>query len=354
MKRSPIPIILLLVLALITLSAFLIQYRTPRASTNILNRFDKNQALGGFNIDTPDQAVKASTDGIQVAFQYGNPPSDKDKLGQKLHYLYYYECHRTHTVKLAASGDVNPCTTDSHPELNSENALLANIANHLQQEKNNPLIIGYWVLDDWVSWDAGSARQLLIKIHDLIQQYTPGRPAICGFGGSIDPYLEYGWHDEIADNFSPQGCDEVGLYIYASSQPDTTPVSSSDLYDWSMSGILPAMFASLQQRGWNINKEPLIGIGQAFGGPQAHTDRYWVTPGAKDIETQSRSFCEHGATRLAFYSWEDPGYGPTTQTPMSSAEVGTGIRNGIAACKAYWKQPPGRGIKRASGTYSFS
>ena len=100
-----------------------------------------------------------------------------------------------------------------------------------------------------------------------------------------------------------------------------------------MSGILPAMFMSLQQRGWNIIKEPLIGIGQAFGGSIANTDRHWVTPNAKDIKTQSRSFCEHGATGLTFYAWDDSGFGSTTLTPVNSSEIETGIRNGIAACK---------------------
>lgn len=351
MKRSSILIIPLLILALITLSIFFIQYKTYYISTNILKNFDKNQALGGFNIDTPNQAVKASTDGIQIAFQYGNPPSDKDALGQKLSllhmkvidgyissYLYYYECHRTHTVKPPPPWDTNPCTTDSHPELNSENALLTNIAHHLQQVKNNPLIIGYWTLDDWVPWDAGSAQSLLIQIHRLIEQYTPGRPAICGFGGSIELHQGYGWEDWVADNFSPQGCDEVGLYIYASSLPDSTPIASPDDYDWSMSQLLPAMFASLQQRGWDIEKEPLIGIGQAFGGSIAHTDRYWITPETKDIETQSRSFCEHGAIGLTFYGWEDAGYGPTTQSPMNNTQINAGIRKGIAACKQYWSK----------------
>ncbi len=342
--------ILILLLFLIISLVFFVHFKTSSTNMHAINKVDKTPILGGFSITTPEEATKAAMNGVQVVFQYGQPPSENDELGRKLKslhmkvvdgyissYLYYYECHRTHTVKRPPAGVVNPCTDDPHPELNSENALLANIADHLQQEKDNSLIIGYWVLDDWVSWDAGSARHLLIKIHELIQQYTPGRPAICGFGGSIDPYFRYGWEDNLADNFSPQGCDEVGFYIYASSLPNTKPISSADLYDWSMADVLSAMFASLQQRGWNINKEPLIGIGQAFGGPRAHTDRYWITPSAKDIETQSRSFCEHGATGLAFYSWEDPGYGPTTQTPMSSAEIGAGIRNGITACKAYLK-----------------
>lgn len=322
--------------------------RTPQ-SVNTPHTLNKSPILGGFSVATPNEATEAAANGVQVVFQYGQPSSQNDELGQKLQslhikvidgyissYLYYYECHRTHTVDPPPPWYTNPCTTDSHPELNSENALLANIAHHLQQVKDNPLIIGYWVLDDWVPWDAGSAQSLLIKIHSLIQQYTPGRPAICGFGGSLDPHHGYGWQDWVADNFSPQGCDKVGFYIYASSLPDSTPTVSPDDYDWSMSLLLPAMFASLQQRGWDIAKEPLIGIGQAFGGPKAHTDSYWVMPGAKDIEAQSRSFCEHGATGLTFYSWDDPAYGSTTQSPMNNTAIDTGIRNGIAVCKQYW------------------
>ncbi len=96
------------------------------------------------------------------------------------------------------------------------------------------------------------------------------------------------------------------------------------------------MLASLKERGLNITKEPLIGIGQAFGGPIAHTDEYWVTPSAKDIETQSRSFCEQGATGLTYYAWNDLGFGPATRTPMNDLQIGLGIRNGIQACKQYW------------------
>jgi hypothetical protein len=326
-----------------------------KATTGVkaLNNLAKAHIRGGFSIDTPEEATKAAMDGVQVVFQYGQPPTENDALGKKLQslhmkvidgyissYLYYYECHRTHTVTPPPPWYTNPCAADSHPELNSENALLANIAHHLQQVKNNPLIIGYWTLDDWVLWDAGSAQPLLIQIHNLIQHYTPGRPAICGFGGSIDLHHEYGWEDWVADNFSPQGCDEVGFYIYASSLPDSTPTASPGDYDWSMSQLLSAMFASLQQRGWDIAEEPLIGIGQAFGGPKAHTGSYWVMPGAKDIEAQSKSFCEHGATGLAFYSWDDPTYGPTTQSPMNNTRIDTGIQNGIAACKQYWSRYP--------------
>lgn len=103
-----------------------------------------------------------------------------------------------------------------------------------------------------------------------------------------------------------------------------------------MAGILPAIFASLQRRGWNITKEPLIGIGQAFGGPIAHRDAYRATPDAQSIEAQSSSFCQHGASGLVFYSWDASEPDLTTPMPMNSAAISTGIRDGITACKRYW------------------
>jgi hypothetical protein len=228
------------------------------------------------------------------------------------------------------------CEDDPYPNLADENALLAAVAAHLKQVKTNQLIIGYWVLDDWEQWDAGSARQLLIRIHSLIRRYTPGRPAICGFGAAISYSGDAsGWSDWVVANFSPQGCDMVGFYLYTPELLATTPTPSPDTYDWSMSAVLSAMFASLRQRGWSLAKEPLVGIGQAFGGLMVHSG-YWVTPTAKDIETQSRSFCEHGATGLTFYAWNSSDFGSATQTPMNSSEIEIGIRKGITACEQYW------------------
>jgi hypothetical protein len=356
MKRARKILFHVIILSIISFAILFIYYRqnlTQLGSTNVANGFYKTHILGGFSIDTPERATKAATDGIQVVFKYGQPPSESDGLGQKLQSLhmkvvdgyvwalvYYYECHRTKELRPSLLGPGQYCEDDPYPNLADENALLAAVAAHLKQVKTNQLVIGYWVLDDWVQWDAGSARQLLIKIHKLIQQYTPGRSAICGFGANISSSGNApGWSDWVAANFSPQGCDMVGFYLYTPEFPDTTPAPSPDVYDWSMSAVLPAMFASLQQRGWNIAKEPLIGIGQAFGGPMNQAD-HWLTPTAKDIEMQSRSFCEHGATGLTFYAWNGSGFGPATQTPMNSPEIERGIHNGITECKQYWSHHP--------------
>ena len=315
---------------------------TPTGTYNpgVSSTLHSTHILGGFSIDTDERANMAAEEGVQVVFKYGAPPSEYDSLGQKLNalhmhvidgyissYLSYYECHRTKTVKPPPPGKGAFCAVDEDPQLTSEQAFLQVVAAHLKQVKDNHLISGYWVLDDWPSWDPGSAWQLLMKIYDLVQQYTPSRPTICGFGASLSSDTS-GWGDWVAANFSPQGCDTVGLYIYASTPPDT--------YDWTMAALLPAIFASLQQRGWAIAREPLVGIGQAFGGPLLKGEGSIVVPSARDIEIQSKSFCEHGATGLSFYAWNDSGFGPETQTPTNNAGIAAGIQNSILACRQYW------------------
>jgi len=356
MRHARDLLILLVILSIIALPLFYILHKKSVAEqeqNRYTREYYKAHIIGGFSIDTPERATQAALDGVRVALEYNPPPSENGTLGRKLlslhmrvidgyisSYLSGYECHRIKTVKPHPAGQEDYCRADNYPNLTDKNVLLAAIAAHLKEVQDNQLVIGYWVLDDWPSWDAGSARQILVKIRDLIQYYTPGLPAICGFGGFIHPGHTYGWGDWIADNFSPQGCDFVGFYIYAPDVPDTVQAPSPDVYGWSMSALLPAMFASLQQRGWDMRKEPLIGIGQAFGGPISNTSNYWVTPDAKDIETQSKSFCEHGATGLAFYSWDDTKFGPKTQTPLNDSEIEIGIQKGIRACYQYWAAHP--------------
>lgn len=335
MKRSSILVILILILSLISLPIIFMRLITPHAQTNVRNKFDKTPILGGFSIDTPERVSDAAADGLQIDLLYGFPPSEADSLGKTLKanhmkvidgalntYLYYYECHKLKT-----------CSVTDFPELTSVQALLTDVRNHLQQEKNNSLIVGYWVLDDWPVNDLGSAKDILVQENALIHQYTPGRPSICGFGGGLYPEPSYnnGWLDGTAANFSPQGCDMVGLYIYGSS-------STTGTYDWTMSNLLPAMFRSLRNRGWDITEQPLIGIPQAFGGTIG--GETWPVPTAQSIEIQSKSFCQRGAKGIIYYAWDNSGLDNTSQLPWNNTQITRGIRNGVAACKQYWSTDP--------------
>jgi hypothetical protein len=282
--------------------------------------------IGGFGIKSDAEIANAVTNGIQSTLIYGYTPDEtNDSVGEALKannmkvidtmpwtYLYYYECHLDKT-----------CPAATYPELTSSQAVLSDLTVHLKRMQSNSLVIAYWMLDDW-PYKAGSGKDLLVQMNTLIHQYTPGKPTICGFGAEIPPLPgTILWSDSTAANFSPQGCDMVGLYIYAQSD-------STGTYDWSMAHVFPDVFASLKKREWSILQEPLVGIPQVFGG--TINGKVWPTPNASDIETQTKAYCQQGATGILYYSWEESG-----QSPMNNSQINQGIKSGIADCELIWK-----------------
>jgi hypothetical protein len=335
---------------LITRSPLISQITAPgpvaTGQSGTASKFGKLHIVGGFTIGTPTDVAQATEMGIHVAFEYGDPPSANSTLGRAMlaahmqvidgaisSYLQNYECHRTKTVSPPPAGAHPYCGRDTVP-ISDDAALLSLVKKHLQEVQSNPLILGYWVLDDWALWDAGSARNLLVQFHQLIEQYSPQKPAICGFGASPPSGFDNGWHDGTAANFTPQGCDMIGLYIFTVLQ-DAQDASASN-YDWSMKSTLDGIFSSLQKRGWNFQQTPVIGIAQAFGGKSTRPGLEWPLPTTQDLVTQSQSFCQYGATSIAFYGWEANLYSSQTETPANSKDIQAGIRQGIAACQQIW------------------
>jgi hypothetical protein len=185
-------------------------------------------------------------------------------------------------------------------------ALLNNMTTHLKAVQNNSQIIAYWVLDDW-SHD-GTAKTALQQMNALIHQYTPGKPSICGFSGNSGNYAGK------TKNFSPTGCDMVGLYIYPQSDKE---------YD--LPTILPALVSGLKAQGWDIASNPLVGVPLSYGGANGYT-----VPTASQMEREAKAFCNAGATALIYYDFG------TGQNGSNNTTIQQGIKAGIAACKAKW------------------
>jgi hypothetical protein len=55
------------------------------------------------------------------------------------------------------------------PSINSEGVVLTDIDSMLKMDAVNPLVSGYWVLDDRAYWDGGSARHILQDNHTHMQ-----------------------------------------------------------------------------------------------------------------------------------------------------------------------------------------
>jgi hypothetical protein len=299
--------------------------------------------VGGFSADTPERVAAAAALGVRVDILYEVPPSPSSPLGRALvkahmkvidanisNELTYWECHRTHTVAPPPRGEENYfCARDLEPSLGSSAALLAAVRRLVREDSRNPLVAGYWVLDDWASWDPGSGRALLQRVHNEIEAITPGYPAICGFGGAVlQPGQAGGFDPGTADNYSNSGCDAVGLYNYADSV--TKPTAGTGL-DWGMKSLLREEMGALEARGWAERARPLLGIPQAWSGPfQAH----YFQPGLSVAEmvAQAHAFCAAGAKALAWYAWDDSGFGASTLTPDNSTVIRAGIVASADAC----------------------
>lgn len=318
-------------------------------------------AAVGFSVDTPARAATAASQGITSTILYDGSPSPRSALENALRshdisvidggvsgIVFYWECHRTHTVAPPPSSYSRNyyCATDENPRISSDAVALAHVSRLLDRDAKRSYVVGYWVLDDWASWDPGSGRNLLKKIHALIAQRTPGRPAICGFGGGFGKGATYYWDPGTAANYSNGGCDAAGWYNY-------TPFgkhkpSSGVNYNWSMRGLLPAMAHSLAKYGWNMSHTPLMGIGQAWGGRyNGHHYQPGIT--ADEMQTQAAAFCAFGASIISWYAWDDSGDTAQTLTPNNSPAVTAGIKAGLSACRAAWGAPRRRAVRLESG-----
>jgi hypothetical protein len=308
-----------------------------------------SHAIIGFSVDTPPRAVTAAREGITTTILYGGSPAPRTKLAEALQALgisvvdggisglmFYWECHRTHTVKPPPSSyTYNPyCRTDENPRINSQAVVLRDVSQILARNAKRSYVVGYWVLDDWPFWDAGSGKVLLQKIHRLIVTKEPKRPAICGFGAGLGKPGQVNWDPGTAANYSNGGCDVAGWYNY--SPFGRRHPSLGKGLDWTMKALLPAMQHSLANHGWHIAQTPLYGIGQGWGGSY---DKRYFQPGLTrwEIIAQAKAFCDFGATYVGWYAWDDSGFESRTHTPNNSPTIAGGIAAGINACHAIWK-----------------
>jgi hypothetical protein len=295
----------------------------------------------GFGPDKARLVPSAAAIGITADILYEGPPQPKTPLGRALAQahitaidarvsdeLHAWECHRTHTVAPPPNDGSNSyCATDIDPTADSTQVVLARAREYLREDAENPLVGGYWVLDDWPYWDGGSARQLLDEVHAEIEEVTPGYPAICGFGGEVEGNGEPRRFDpSTAANYSSAGCDMVGVYNYA--DPVSKP-SDGEGFEWTMGRLLKEEGEDLGGFGWVNSETPLLGIGQAWSG---RVGKHEYEPGLSSAQmvAQAQAFCSNGASSIGWYGWE--GFKAPTHTAANSSVIQQGIKEGAAAC----------------------
>lgn len=321
---------------------------------------NSSNIIGGWNIDSVDIVQKAAAAGVNTAFIRQEPPSSTSDLGKAMiqanmqvisnsvwKFIYKYECYKTWGSQTPPSDASPPCQTDFWT-IPSLNALFNAVTTYLQQDsvKNNPLIKGYWVLDDWPGTDPGGARDILPAVRQAIHQYAPGKIVICGFGLNVydksdDPTKLYLYDNQwaVLNNFTPDGCDMLAFYFYPAAY--TSTANKPTAFDWDMQLLLTTMMQKLTNLGWDKNRTPFIADLWAYSGEYNNaltgepTGRFELQPTHDEVVTESHSFCQKGAIGVNYYAWNSSRF-INPQGPMNNTDLYNGVKDGILACKAIW------------------
>jgi hypothetical protein len=294
--------------------------------------------VGAYSVRTPAEIADMARSGLDFALMvYARPDSPMGKAAAK--YGIRYIDNRPQGIITAACRGAGPPTRECYRQKAGE--ILEHIKEHLKETTDDRNIIGYWILDDYPGADV---REILRQAHNFLKQVNRDspikRPTICGFGGSAsmrpNPSAEFALNnhafDRAVSNFDPRACDLVALYPYGVDEAN----DRSDV-DWSLGAVLPYMLAKLRSRGWNPEKQPLIGMPQAFGYAYPGVPgRFYPTPTASDVTAQVISYCRAGATAIMPYAWDDNYPGPKHALYNTPALL-DGLRHGIQICrKKYW------------------
>ena len=295
---------------------------------------------GGWNLNTPELVSSAAAAGVTVAFLYNPPPDPASALGEALsrhqmpvvsaeisQLVSKYECTRTHTVAPKPSQGRHADYCDVNPGY-TRDRLLSDVRAVATRDRNDPRVLGYWVLDDTPTWDFGSLREVLEEIRKIVPEELP---TVCGFSAGLLANGKDVWEPGLAENFTPRGCDIVAPYIYSDSHDSDSPPLPN--VDWSMSKLLPKIKTSLVENGWDPARQELLGVGQAWAGRKTSNGAVTDAPSPADMYKQAEAFCQAGATGISWYAWTITTRYRDVQGPANNRSLNQGVKDTVGICE---------------------
>lgn len=302
---------------------------------------------GALFISTPTDAQAASSQGLSFSLFESHFMTPKLRQEYERLRMVYVDSDPWSEIQgtCGTLGGVGTCSLTYQ----QKRTILANVKNHLAETKNDPLIVGYLILDDY---PGGDVRDVMQGIHDLVVEAN--RTAVsprftqCNFASRLDTRntVNSAWQshhtmfDTAMTNYSPTACEVVMFYFEGYHSPAN--YNHPELIDWSMSTLLPYAIYSLKARGWDPATQPLIGSAQLYNWTEAWwkgtrgTSGIWlVKPYAANIATQIEAYCKVGAIAITGYAWNDP-YHPENikHEIFNDGVIRDGYLSGIQKCRS--------------------
>lgn len=305
---------------------------------------------GALFISTPIDAQNAKNNGLTLSLMETYLMTSQLKQTYQQLGMTYVDDDPWQDIQ-SACGTSGTCSLTA----TQKQAILNKVKQHLVDTANDPLIVGYMILDDY---PGGDVRDVMQGIHDLVVSANTTavfpRFTECDFGGNLDrrtsttsPWIiDNHLIDQSLTNFTPTGCDVVMLYLEGYNQQQY--YNSPDLIDWSMTNVLPYTLNALKAKGWNPTTQPLIASPQLYdwtltwwqqNNPQQYL--WLVRPTATSVETQIKAYCQAGATAITGYAWNDPYHDASVKYELfNDSGILTGYKNGINFCRTTaWATP---------------
>ena len=312
----------------------------------------QRHAIVGFSVDTPKRAATAGEprhhgdDSVRRIAGAGKPAAKSARAhngisvvdGAISGVLFYWECHRTHTVKPPPSSYAyNPyCRTDENPRINSVKAVVLRDVGKILDSRREAFV-RYRLLGARRLGVVGSRE----RPRAAAESARIDRAKYAGSAGDLrfrrgrraSPGKVH-WDPGTAANYSNGGCDIVGWYNY--SPFGNRHRNNGKRLDWSMKALLPAMAHSLEKRagrspdaalrhrtsvGRFVREEILSARFDARRDARAGEGVLRVRRGATSAGTRGTTAASNRERRRR-----------TTRRPSRA-----GIADGIKACQAVWK-----------------
>jgi hypothetical protein len=265
---------------------------------------------GSEHIQTDAQVLSAVAQGMTLSLNYG-PVTGSLAAQMTTSGMKYLDRRIADFIYNACNF---PSSRNCSLTARQETAVMDEVNRYLDENRSDPLIAGYYVIDDF----PGNVSHLLELITTAVHDATPTKPTVCAFASTLDfwrtddhrgvPATAHTALDEAIVNYTPRGCDLVDFYSYGvpvnatgsvscatgSQIPDPTKV------DWSGQHLWPYVKKLLLARGWNPARGFIV-TPQTFDTSECD----YARPTAANITTQTAAACAAGAIATLSYIYDD-------------------------------------------------
>jgi hypothetical protein len=288
---------------------------------------------GAFFLQNTGEVDAAANLGLSLVFESYTDPSSPIGLEMQARGITYIDMYPWEQIVQTCGKTFGHCTISPVQEKHIVNAIRL----HLARVQHDPLVAGFYILDDNPGHIMPTLNAITRLVHDANASSIFPRPTICALGITLDwrPSLDVPYkksHSQFMGaiaNYSPTTCDIPDVYAYGIGRANGIMIPENQT-DWTASALIPYVTSTLQAHGWNP-ASGFISTPQTFH----NTDLHDARPTSADIAAETAGFCSGGAISVVAFAWDDGGQAGRHDL-FNTPAYRSGYQAGLAQCERLW------------------